>query len=75
MVTSAIRVAACGPLGVLVFMANVARLMMSVLDQLSFRLSTKLPRRAQHAGSQRAPNREQHCEQQDEPEAKGLHKG
>lgn len=51
-----------------VFMARVR-----VPGELSFSLHAELPHRAQHARRHRAPNREQHCKQQKEAEAKRLH--
>ena len=43
----------------------------AALDHLRLRTS----RRAQHGGSHRTPGREQHGQQQQEPDANGLHEG
>lgn len=51
----------------------VAMVMVAVLRQLGFDLDRRPLARAVHGGRQRSPNGKQHCEQQQEPEAKGLH--
>lgn len=56
-----------------VLFSHYARLKrVRVLHQLSFSLDPGSSR-AQHAGRERAPKRKQHCKQEQEPGAKGLH--
>jgi hypothetical protein len=56
-------------------MAHGAHLVVNVrvLGQLSFSLDAEPRNRTQHARRERTSKREQHGEQQQEPEAKRLH--